>query len=139
MKIENAVKLQKTSLKKRDACKSSHEEGGFGASVSSAGTAATSPASVVFPLSAADTVIALQGIDPQGSPRAMIAKGRQILDVLSEVQTDILKGALNEHKLKDLSRVVQEKKAEAQDPALQDILNQIHQRAEIELAKLGYF
>lgn len=65
-----------------------------------------------------------------------IEHGDQLLDDLNRLQLDILTGDLNENSLKSIVDQIKRTPRRNDDLHLQEILDQIQQRAEIELAKI---
>lgn len=83
------------------------------------------------------SVLALQEVD-DATARESRGKMRaqDMLDIMEEIRHGLLAGALPAQKLVDLSRVVQSRKVQVDDPKLAEILDEIDLRAQVELAKL---
>ena len=83
------------------------------------------------------SVLALQEVD-DAAARASRGKMRaqDMLDIMEEIRHGLLAGALPAQKLMDLSRVIQSRKVQVDDPKLAEILDEIDLRAQVELAKL---
>lgn len=67
------------------------------------------------------------------------AKGRlraeDLLDKLDDLRLDLLSGGISTDKLQRLTQIVNDKKADIADPKLNEILDEIDLRAQVELAK----
>lgn len=91
------------------------------------------------PVAAIDALLAAQetGRDTPGRR----ARGRQVaedmLDQLQEIQGGLLLGRVPVEDLRRLADLVSKRRAQENDPGLEQILNEIEQRAAVELAKLG--
>jgi len=83
------------------------------------------------------SVLALQEVD-DATARASRGKMRaqDMLDIMEDIRHGLLAGALPAQKLMDLSRIVQSRKVQVDDPKLAEILDEIDLRAHVELAKL---
>ncbi|MGE4350566.1 MAG: flagellar assembly protein FliX [Bdellovibrionales bacterium] len=81
-------------------------------------------------------VLDLQEVD---DALARAAKGKlraeDILDKLDELKLDLLSGAVSKTKLQRLSQLVQSHRQDVSDPKLNEILDEIDLRAQVELAK----
>ena len=58
------------------------------------------------------------------------------MEKLEEIRDGLLAGQISKDKLIEISRMVKENRPPAQDPVLQEILDEIELRVEVELAKL---
>ena len=74
-----------------------------------------------------------RGTDPLVDPRAVRAA---ILDVLDEIKVALLDGELDNGALDRLSRAIREERSQTDEPALEELLNEIETRAAVEQAKL---
>ena len=84
-----------------------------------------------------DALIALQQVDsPLERRRKAVRRAGVILDVLDEVKISLLDGGAPPAALDRLVQAVRQERGEADDPQLQDLLNEIETRAAVELAKL---
>ena len=85
-------------------------------------------------------VLALQEVDVTEDATARASRGKmraeEMLDRLEEIQHGLLSGTLSMQKLVDLTKVVQTRRAQVDDPNLAEILDEIDLRAQVELAKL---
>lgn len=114
--------------------------GNFAAAVSRAGQAggaeAAGPVSSVGALSGVDALVALQTVDGDkpGRRRARERAGR-ILDSLDELRIALLDGRLSEGQLQRLVTSIAAERTLTDDPRLNDLLDEIDLRAQVELAK----
>lgn len=83
-------------------------------------------------------LFALQEVDDalSGKKRRARARGEDILDRLDELRLGLLTGAFPVEKLHQLVRMVQNQRDTLDDPRLQEILDEIDLRAQVEIAKL---
>jgi len=101
---------------------------------SSTGAAA---AAGLAPLTSLGAVLAVQAVDDAltGRRRAR-ERGEQLLDALDELRLALIEGRLPARKLGTLQALVSEQRANADNPQLQAVLDEIELRAAVELAKL---
>ncbi len=96
------------------------------------------------PATSLDALLAIQGVDSvpdateekRSGNKAARQWGEEMLDGLEEIRRDLLHGAVPPDRLATLAQVIGERKAQADDPGLKDILGEIELRARVELAKL---
>lgn len=83
-------------------------------------------------------LFALQEVEDAltGKKRQARERGEDILDRLDELRLGLLTGAFPLEKLHELSRILQNRRDSIDDPALQEILDEIDLRAQVEIAKL---
>lgn len=83
-------------------------------------------------------LFALQEVDDalSGKKRRAQARADDILDRLEELRLGLLNGSFPVEKLHELVRVVQSQRENLDDPQLQEILDEIDLRAQVEIAKL---
>jgi hypothetical protein len=104
-----------------------------GASESAAAGAAPSVSAV----SSLEALIALQEVgNPLERRRRAVGRASAILDALETLKSDLLEGQLSVDGIGCLARAVREQRALTDDPALEDLLNEIETRAAVELAKI---
>ena len=58
------------------------------------------------------------------------------MEKLEEIRDGLLRGYMSKERLIEISRFVNERKLEAQDSRLNDIIDEIELRVQVELAKL---
>lgn len=82
-------------------------------------------------------LLALQEVDDalNGRRRAR-QRAESILDKLEELRLGLLAGTFPREKLHDLLRMVQSRRETIDDPRLQELLDEIDLRAQVEIAKL---
>ena len=89
------------------------------------------------PLSAVDTILALQGIeDSTDSRKRSVSHGEQLLSLLDEVRDGLLAGGIPRATLNRLALAITKRRETFADPHLQGVLDEIDLRARVELAKL---
>jgi hypothetical protein len=89
------------------------------------------------PLTALDSIIALQSVDDSTSgPSKAVAHGEQLLDLLDNVRDGLLSGGIPRATLNRLATAVSRRHENFADPKLQGVLDEIELRAKVELAKL---
>lgn len=92
------------------------------------------------PISGIDSMLLIQGVDPDESNRqAAVQQAGGVLDALEQVRRGILLGAIPVGRLQRLSSQLQKQLDSASDPDLIDILTDIVLRARVELAKAGIY
>lgn len=64
-------------------------------------------------------------------------RAEDLLDKLDEIRLDLLTGALSQPSIQRLSHIVTAHRAEVDDPKLNEILEEIDLRAQVELAKFS--
>ena len=90
------------------------------------------------PVRAVDALLAVQEVEDatgQDTNRRARQWGEDMLDNLERVRLDLLDGSLSPEKLRNLSKLVTERKESATDPRLTELLADIELRARVELAK----
>lgn len=112
------------------------------ASFTPTGSAPATPAAgmgAVAGLTGIEALLALQATDDAiGARRKAIRRGRQLLDTLDEMQTDLLAGRISEGRLNQLLALVGQAR-ERTLPGLDAVLDDVELRARVELAKFGRF
>lgn len=99
-------------------------------------TGATTP--VVSTPSTVSTLFALQEVESPATRDERGAKrGGGILDRLDELRLGLLSGSVSAQTVAELKVLARAQTDGAHDPALQEILDEIELRAEVELAKLA--
>lgn len=103
--------------------------------------AATEPGAAVeaHPPAAVDQLVAIQE-----APAAVSQEGRKsarqyghfLLDRLEEIRLALLIGAIPKDQLARLAQTVRQRRERSDDPRLNEVLDEIELRAEVEIAKL---
>lgn len=100
-------------------------------------TAAPARAASMAGVSSVQALIALQEMGgPLERRKKAMDRGTRILDVLDQIKVALLDGELNSGALDRLSRAIREERSQTDEPALEDLLNEIETRAAVEQAKL---
>jgi hypothetical protein len=100
---------------------------------------ATAPAAVsgAAMVSGLDGLFALQEVsDSTAQDRKALVRGDEILDRLEDLRRGLLLGRIGQDKLAQLARLASESAAQANDPKLRELLQEIDLRAQVEMAKL---
>ncbi|BCW88155.1 Flagellar assembly protein FliX [Alphaproteobacteria bacterium SO-S41] len=99
--------------------------------------AAASSASIQ--VAALDSLLALQETtDPTTGKRRAVRRATDMLDVLDDIKIGLLSGAIPRQALHRLTTLVAERRNDFNEPGLQDVIDEIDLRAQVELAKLEY-
>lgn len=88
---------------------------------------------------AVESVVAVQEVPDatDGRSRKMLRQyGDELLDRLDELRLAILAGAVSKERLAELAHRLREKRRQSDDPRLNEIIDEIELRAEVEVAKL---
>ena len=73
-----------------------------------------------------------------GKKRRAAAHGNDLLDKLEDLRADLLTGAVSKNKLIELAQALRTRRETGLDERLNQILDEIELRAEVELAKLSH-
>jgi len=90
------------------------------------------------PVRGLDSILAVQEVsDPteEGGRRAGGRYGAAMLDRLDELRHDLLAGRVSKDRLAGLARTMRAHRRQSADPALNEIIDEIELRAEVEIAK----
>ena len=90
------------------------------------------------PMASMDSILSLQEVNDatdEERKRQLYQRGEDILDELAKIQKDILSGALPQERLQNLSVILRGKRDMIDDPKLQNIIDEIELRAQVEIAK----
>lgn len=102
-------------------------------------SASPTPVGGNAPVTAVDALLALQEVEDSTSEQANAqarARGATLLEKLDEIRHGLLTGRISLATLNELAATVHADRAEATDPKLAEVLDEIELRAEVELAKL---
>lgn len=136
MRITNQNRAASVS-KKRNA-KSVGSSGGFqpvaDEDVSEVNVAA--PLSPMQPIAGVDSILALQEVEQRQGQKNAIERSRQMLTLLEEIRIGLLSGHIPENKVHDLSNLAKEERQAFEDKGLNNILDEVNLRAQVELAKM---
>lgn len=101
-------------------------------------TAGASPLGGPSAVGMVDGLLSLQEVDdPAGRSARAGAQGRAMLDRLDELRLAILGEAPRASALTELAELARAPRESGIDPGLAEVLDAIHLRAEVELAKLS--
>lgn len=133
MKIDSSGRIRPSSPQAKG--KANKTEGsGFASHLDGPGESA-SPAA---PTQSVDAVLAIQtvGDATTGGANARARQwGLDTLDQLEQIRTDLLFGAIPKERLINLARMVSERRQRADDPRLNELLDDIELRVRVEIAK----
>ncbi len=90
-------------------------------------------------MTSADAIFAAQMVQDEEERQIrqkLVKKGNTLLKNLEEIREGLLVGEISKEKLIEISRFVKEKDIQSSDPKLQEIMQEIELRVEVELAKL---
>lgn len=90
-------------------------------------------------MTSADAIFAAQMVQDEEERQIrqkLVKKGNTLLKNLEEIREGLLVGEIPKEKLIEISRFVKEKDIQSSDPKLQEIMQEIELRVEVELAKL---
>lgn len=90
-------------------------------------------------LTSADAIFAAQSISDEEERqirKKLIKKGNTLLENLEEIREGLLSGEISKDRLIEISRFVKQKDVSSADQKLQEIMQEIELRVEVELAKL---
>lgn len=141
MKISNIGSTKSTRSAKKKAKTGKTGKGSeFAEQLKEAGAAADTQASVEpAAINPAEAVLAVQETNDatQGRSRGLVLRyGNGVLDRLDNLRHEILSGAVPKESLALLARKMRAERQTSNDPRLNEIINEIELRAEVEIAKL---
>ena len=93
----------------------------------------------VAPAGAVDALFAVQEVPDatDGRSRKVLQQfGDELLDSLDDLRLAILAGAISKEKLAELAQKLRQKRQDSDDPRLNEIIEEIELRCEVEVAKL---
>ena len=90
------------------------------------------------PVSGVDALLSIQEVgDYSGSRAKARARGEALLDRLDGLRLGLLGGSMPREQLDDLQRLVASERQAIDDPRLNEVLDEIDLRVQVELAKLS--
>ncbi|MBT4932927.1 MAG: hypothetical protein HOL66_14850 [Rhodospirillaceae bacterium] len=101
-----------------------------------AGLSASTEAGAV---NSVDAILAVQEADDQTQQRARrlgVQYGGDVLEHLEDLRRDLLVGSIEKEKLSSLAQKMRAHRRQTVDPKLNEIIDEIELRAEVEIAKL---
>lgn len=134
MEIKGTSNVDRAVMR-RAAAKSGSSGSTF--SLSEASEPQAQPMSGSSPLTALDSILALQEMEDatQGRSRGL-KRGQDLLDMLDQIRDGLLSGGIPRETLSKLAQAVSQRQDGFADPQLQGVLDEIELRAQVELAKL---
>ena len=137
MKIEKPGPATSASAPRRSGTSTQARPGEFARFLDQAG--GPSAVSGGTPIGSVDALIAAQSVEATDAEakRQARQRGDDILDKLDELRHGLLMGTLSRGQLVQLKTLVRSRRATLADPKLNEVLDEIELRAEVELAKLG--
>lgn len=91
-------------------------------------------------VSAMETLFSIRQVDTATDRRSRgraIRRADTLLDRLSDLQADLLAGAVPAGRLQALTKMLRSEREGVDDPRLSDLIDEIELRAQVELAKFG--
>lgn len=91
-------------------------------------------------VSAMETLFSIRQVDTATDRRSRgqaVRRADILLDHLSDIQADLLAGAVPADRLQTLAKMLRAQRESVDDPRLKDLIDEIELRAEVELAKFG--
>ena len=91
------------------------------------------------PVQASEGVLAVQEVadSTTGRSRGLTVRyGEDMLDRLDQIRDGLLVGAINKNELAELARTMRAGRRRSDDPRLNEIIDEVELRAEVEIAKL---
>lgn len=90
------------------------------------------------PVSGIDALLVIQEVgDPTTGRRKARARGAALLDRLDDLRLGLLTGSLPQQQLDQLRELIDSERAQTDDPHLNEVLDEIDLRVQVELAKLS--
>ncbi len=126
-------------LSKSKGIKKSYSGESFATYLKTGSTSQTENLQHTAAMTSADAIFAAQMVNDEEERQKrnkMVKKGNDLLDGLEDIRQSLLAGEIDKDKLINISRLVKQKDTETSDPKLQEIIQEIELRVEVELAKL---
>lgn len=136
IQISNVNKLKDTTSTKG---KTKTSGGNFSEYLKDVMQTSSNNVSGVATFSATDAIFATQMVGEEEEKelrKKQIKRAQSLLEKLEEIRDSLLLGYVSKDRLIEISRFVKERKFEAQDERLNQIVDEIELRIEVELAKL---
>jgi hypothetical protein len=122
--------------------KSKSSEGGAGfadALKTASGSPEMEAAQATSSVGHVDAILAVQqtaDATDHKSRGLMMDYGNEMLDRLEQLRISILNGAISKDRLQDMARRLRERTSNSDDPRLNELIDDIELRVEVEIAKL---
>lgn len=137
MKIDSSGRVRPSSTQAKGKANKTAGGGGFANHLSGSEDSAA-PVTSAAPTQMVDAVLAIQtvGDATSGAANARARQwGNDTLDQLEQIRTDLLLGAIPKERLINLAQMVSERRQHADDPRLNELLDDIELRVRVEIAK----
>ncbi len=138
MKVENTRGTGPGSTRKTN--RTSGASGSSFSKMLESSAGADAPSESV-PTTSVDSLLAVQAAGEKGfgdgSGKQARARAESMLDRLDEIRHGMLTGSVARSTLTDLERTIKQTRESVNDPALNEILDEVELRAKVELAKLS--
>jgi hypothetical protein len=123
---------------RRKSGSSEAASGGFGRSLQEASAEGSTGVTGGGGIGGMDALLALQEVPDSVAERSKAQQnGQRILDRLEQLRFELLEGRIAPETLERLSSEVEAARSRTDDPQLNEILDEIDLRAQVEMAKLG--
>lgn len=90
-------------------------------------------------MTSADAIFAAQAVSDEEERQIrqkLVKKGKMLIENLEEIREGLILGEISKDRLIEISRLVKQKDVSSSDEKLQEIMQEIELRVEVELAKL---
>jgi hypothetical protein len=136
VKIDKPSQVNSTSSTRRASGSGAARPGEFAKFLDKAAPSAVSGGS---PISSIDALFAAQSVDAtdQEGRRQARQRGEELLNKLDDLRHGLLMGTLSRSQLLSLRTLVRSRRNTFTDPKLNELLDEIELRAEVEIAKLS--
>jgi Class II flagellar assembly regulator len=140
MRIDGPNKSSGTRGVSKTDGKKKVSDGGFGGLVSDTSeTETAAPSGGIMQIGQLDALLSFQ--EAEGSDQESARKGKKragaLLDQLDQLRMGLLAGGVPQSTLRQLSSTLTLRRDDIMDPALNEILDEIDLRVQVELAKLS--
>ncbi|MBL1421452.1 MAG: flagellar assembly protein FliX [Alphaproteobacteria bacterium] len=137
MRITNQNRASSVS-KKRNTKKTSGASGDFQpvADEDVAEVNVAAPLSPMQPIAAVDSLLAVQEIEQKQQQKKAIGRSHEMLTLLEEIRIGLLSGHIPEQKVHSLTKLADEERQAFEDKGLNNVLDEVNLRAQVELAKM---
>jgi len=124
----------------RKADKAASGDSGFADALRDvSGADATEQAQTTSSVGTVGSILAMQQVADSTDHRSrglMMEYGNDLLDQLDKIRMAILSGSISKDRLQDIARRLRERKITSDDPRLNDMIDEVELRVEVEIAKL---
>ncbi len=137
MRITNQNRASSVS-KKRNTKSVNGGAGGFQpvADEDTAEVNVAAPLSPMQPVAGIDSLVALQEGEQRQQQFSAVERSGQMLSLLEEIRIGMLSGHIPKQKVQNLSKLADKAHNSFEDKGLNDVLDEVNLRAQVELAKM---